>query len=128
MLTLPSSVRIFLATEPVDMRKSIDGLAGLVTEILDVDPFSGFLFVFRGRRGDRIKILVWDRNGFLMLYKRLEKSRFRFPTVSSSRIELGSTQLALLLDGLDVELADGAPRWSPALPRLPATAVDARGT
>ena len=127
MLTLPSSVRIFFATAPVDMRKSIDGLSGLVTEILDSDPFSGFLFLFRGRRGDRIKILLWDRNGFLMVYKRLEKGRFRFPKASSSRIELGSTQLTLLLDGLDVELADGAPRWRPT-PPLPATVVDAQGT
>ena len=128
MLTLPASVRIFFATAPVDMRKSIDGLAGLVTENLDADPFSGFLFVFRGRRCDRIKILLWDRNGFVMLYKRLEKNRFRFPKETSSRIELGSTQLALLLDGLDVELADGAPRWRPAPPPLHATGAHAQGT
>jgi len=128
MLTLPSSVRIFFATAPVDMRKSIDGLAGLVTEILDADPFSGFLFVFRGRKGDRIKILLWDRNGFLLMYKRLEKNRFRFPKATSTRIELGSTQLALLLDGLDVDLADRAPRWQPARLPLRVTAANAQGT
>lgn len=127
MLSLPASVRIFLATTPVDMRKSIDGLAGLVAEILDSDPFSGFLFVFRGRRGDRIKILLWDRNGFLVLYKRLEKGRFRFPTASTGRVELGSVHLALLLDGLDVEVADHAPRWRPA-PPCPTISVDAQGT
>lgn len=116
MLTLPSSVRIFLATEPVDMRKSIDGLSGLVTTLLHQDPLSGYLFVFRGRRNDRVKILVWDRSGFWLLYKRLEKGRFHFPAAGVGSQEIESTHLALLLEGLDVEMASRAPRPFPYLP------------
>jgi len=126
MLTLPSSVRIFLATEPVDMRKSIDGLSGLVTTLLHQDPLSGYLFVFRGRRSDRVKILVWDRSGFWLLYKRLEKGRFHFPTAGAGSQEIESTHLALLLEGLDVAMASRAPRPFPSLPgsaNPPATAV-----
>lgn len=113
MLSLPPSVRIFLATSPVDMRKSIDGLVALVNDILAQSPFSGHVFVFRGRRGDRVKILVWDRNGFVLLYKRLELGRFRFPDTSASCRELDSMGLSLLLEGLDLELAARAPRWYP---------------
>jgi len=114
MLSLPPSVRIFLATSPVDMRRQIDGLAAMVNDILAQDPFSGHVFVFRGRRGDRVKVLVWDRNGFVLFYKRLEKGRFRFPKVTSPNRELDSTALTLLLEGLDLELAARAPRWHPA--------------
>lgn len=113
MLTLPSSVRIFLATEPVDMRKSIDGLVGLVTSVLHQDPLSGFLFVFRGRRGDRLKILVWDRSGFWLWYKRLEKGRFLFPKWGATSREIEATHLSLLLEGLDLEAASRAPRPFP---------------
>lgn len=121
MLSLPPSVRIFLATRPVDMRKSIDGLVGLVNEILSQSPFSGHVFVFRGRRGDRVKILVWDRNGFVLLYKRLEQGKFRFPDLSTSSRELDSMGLSLLLEGLDLELAARAPRWHPRQPESVAT-------
>lgn len=113
MLSLPPSVRIFLATKPVDMRRQIDGLVGLVSDVLSQDPYTGHVFVFRGRRGDRVKVLVWDRNGFLLFYKRLEKGRFRFPEITTSTRELSTTALTLLLEGLDLELAAQAPRWSP---------------
>lgn len=113
MLSLPPSVRIFLATQPVDMRRQIDGLVGLVSDVLAQDPYTGHVFVFRGRRGDRVKVLVWDRNGFLLFYKRLEKGRFRFPDVAAANRELSTTALTLLLEGLDLELADRAPRWVP---------------
>lgn len=116
MLNFPPSVRIFLATSPVDMRKAIDGLVALVHDILSQDPFSGHIFVFRGRRGDRVKVLVWDRNGFILLYKRLEKSRFHFPDPASPNRELDATALTLLLEGLDLELAAQAPRWHPGSP------------
>lgn len=120
MLSLPPCVRIFLATSPVDMRKSIDGLVALVSEVLAQSPFTGHVFVFRGRRGDRVKVLVWDRNGFVLLYKRLEKGRFRFPDTTFSTRELDSTGLTLLLEGLDLELARHAPRWhpTPAVPHM----------
>ena len=118
MLNFPPSVRIFLATRPVDMRRQIDGLAALVNEILSQDPFTGHVFVFRGRRADRVKVLVWNRNGFVLYYKRLEKGRFRFPDATSPTRELDSTALTLLLEGLDLELAAGAPRWHPSAPAL----------
>jgi transposase len=114
MLNFTGAVRIFLATSPVDMRRQIDGLAALVNDVLSQDPFTGHVFVFRGRRADRIKLLVWDKNGFVLVYKRLEKSRFRFPDASSGCRELDSTALTLLLEGLDLELAARAPRWLPA--------------
>jgi len=113
MLSFPPSVRIFLATSPVDMRRQIDGLVALVNDILAQSPFTGHVFVFRGRRGDRLKVLVWDRNGFVLFYKRLEKGRFRFPEVTTASRELDSTALTLLLEGLDLELAARAPRWHP---------------
>lgn len=116
MLNFPPSVRIFLATRPVDMRRQIDGLAALVNEILAQDPFTGHVFVFRGRRADRVKVLVWNRNGFVLYYKRLEKGRFRFPDATSPTRELDSTALTLLLEGLDLELAARAPRWHPSAP------------
>jgi len=116
MLNFPPSVRIFLATRPVDMRRQIDGLAALVNEILSQDPFTGHVFVFRGRRADRVKVLVWNRNGFVLYYKRLEKGRFRFPDATSPTRELDSTALTLLLEGLDLELAARAPRWHPSAP------------
>lgn len=116
MLSFSPAVRIFLATNPVDMRRQIDGLAALVNGILSQDPFTGHVFVFRGRSADRVKILVWDRNGFVLYYKRLEKGRFRFPDATSPNRELDSTALTLLLEGLDLELAARAPRWHPHRP------------
>lgn len=82
MLSLPLPVRIFLCTHHVDLRKSFDGLAQLVREFLDVDPMSGHLFVFRNKRADRLKLLYWDRDGYMIVYKRLEKGSFRFPVPS----------------------------------------------
>jgi transposase len=114
VLNFSPAVRIFLATNPVDMRRQIDGLAALVSDVLSQDPFTGHVFVFRGRRADRVKVLVWDKNGFVLYYKRLEKSRFRFPDAAAGCRELDSTALTLLLEGLDLELAARAPRWYPA--------------
>ena len=79
MLSLPPSVRILLAREPADMRKGFDGLSHLVQSVLREDPLSGHLFVFRNRRGDRIKLLLWDSDGFLIVYKRLEKGMLPIP-------------------------------------------------
>lgn len=116
MLTLPSSVRIYLAAGPVDLRKSIDGLGAMVTE-RGHDVYSGHLYVFTSRRGDRIKILTWDRGGFVLYYKRLEQGRFRLPQLAEQEreVELDATQLAMLLDGIDVKRVQPPRRWTPPL-------------
>jgi transposase len=105
MISLPPTVKIFLATQPADMRKSFDGLKALVEEFLDEDPLSGHLFVFRNRRGDRLKILYWDRDGLAIWYKRLEIGSFRFPRPADDkacRVDVTPADLAMLLDGVDL--------------------------
>jgi transposase len=103
MLSLPPSVRVFLAMEPTDMRRSFDTLAEMTRQVLKQDPLSGHLFVFHGRRRDRLKILVWDRSGFLLFYKRLEKGTFRFPAGSAAAgVEIDAAELALILEGIDL--------------------------
>jgi len=107
MLSFPPSptVKIFVAREAIDMRKGLDGLAAFVIDVIDEDPQSGHLFVFFNRRRDRMKSVVWDGSGYWMLQKRLEHGRFQiFDRVGASRtaFELSSTDLALLLDGIDL--------------------------
>lgn len=116
MLTLPTSVRILLASRPVDMRKSIDGLMALVRTGWGQDVYSGHLFVFLSRRGDRVKILTWDRGGFVLYYKRLETGRFRLPPVdeAAQTVSLDATQLAMLLDGIEVAAVKRPRAWAPA--------------
>ena len=102
VLTLPPSVRVSLATGATDMRRSVDGLRALVLRHGLGDPYSGHLFVFRNRRGDRLKILVWDRSGFWVLYKRLEKGTFAWPETSEAgAMTIQAGDLALLLSGID---------------------------
>ena len=115
MLTLPPSVRIYLASEPVDMRRGHDGLAAIVQSQWAVDLYEGHLFVFVGRRGDRVKILFWDRGGFVLYYKRLERGRFRLPRIAAGEtsIALGASELAMLLDGIDVASVKQPKRWLP---------------
>lgn len=103
MLTLPPSVRVYLAAGATDMRRSIDGLAAIVRERLKLEPLSGHLFLFRNRRGDRIKILVWDRSGFWVLYKRLEQGTFAWPGEDQEEpLEMRGSDLMLLLSGIDM--------------------------
>ena len=102
MLRLPVSVRIFLCLAPVDMRRSFDGLAALAEQVVRESPLSGHLFVFRGRRGDRIKILYWDRDGYALWYKRLEAGVFRFPVDDSQAQEISAADLGLILEGIDL--------------------------
>jgi len=115
MLALPRSVRIYLSSEPVDMRRGHDGLFAIVKNEWGLDPFSGHLFAFVGKRRDRAKILVWDRGGFVLIYKRLEKGRFRIPTVEpgARTVALDSTSLAMLLDGIDVGRVCRPALWEP---------------
>lgn len=104
MLSLPLPVRIFLCTQPADMRKGFDGLAQMVREFLGADPLSGHLFVFRSRRGDRVKLLWWDEDGYAIWYKRLEAGTFRFPAAAEGhRLEVRAADLAMLLDGVELD-------------------------
>lgn len=113
MLSLPLPVRILLCTRPADMRKSFDGLSQMVREFLGVDPYSGHLFVFRSKRGDRVKLLYWDEGGYVIVYKRLEKGTFRFPAASGKGdgVEIRAADLAMLLDGVDLASVRRQPRY-----------------
>jgi transposase len=101
MRQLSPGTKVYLACRPTDMRKGFDGLAAQVTDVLAADPFSGHLFVFRGKRGDRLKILHWDGSGLCLFAKRLEKSRFVWPPVIDECLHLSPAQLALLIEGMD---------------------------
>jgi transposase len=101
MLRIPKSTRIYLAVTPVDMRKSFDGLCAIVAEILKLNPLDGHLFLFRGKSADRVKCLFWDRNGFVIGYKRLEKGSYRWPGADGAVLEISERDLSLLLDGID---------------------------
>src|ERR1700729_1060132 len=106
MIMLPSAVRIFLCTRPTDMRKSLDGLTGLVQERFGQDPLTGHLFLFLNRRRDRIKILYFDRDGLAIWYKRLEAGSFQMPQpVDRDGVQLPPAQLAMLLSGIDLSTA-----------------------
>jgi transposase len=101
MLMAPPSVRVFVASVPVDLRRSFDRLAACTEELLRQDPLSGHLFVFRNRPGDRVKILYWDRTGYCLWYKRLEKGTFRLPS-GPGGVEVTAAELVLLLEGIDL--------------------------
>ena len=97
-----AAAQVWIATAPVDMRKSFDGLAEIVRAFLGQDPRSGHLFVFRNKSAQRLKILWWDRGGLTIYYKRLERGTFRFPATKDNVLAVDSTQLLRLLDGLEV--------------------------
>jgi transposase len=110
------SARIWLAAEATDMRCGFDRLAERVKVVIGEDPLSGHLFVFRSRRGDRLKILVWERDGFLLWYKRLEAGVFKLPRMSEGArsVELRASELAMILDGIDVSKLKRTPRYERA--------------
>ena len=115
MLSWPPTVRIFVCSNATDMRKGFDSLAYLVESSLALDPFSGHLFVFRSRRGDRIKILYWDADGYVLWYKRLEKGSFRFPTAAAQatgHVEIKAADLMMILDGVDLASVRRQRRYS----------------
>jgi transposase len=103
MLALSAGTKVFLAAGSTDLRRSIDGLALLVAAQLELDPLSGHLFVFCNRRRTIVKVLYWDRNGFCLWQKRLEKEFFHWPQIATDVIEVGMRELTWLLDGLQVE-------------------------
>ncbi len=104
MLTWPPTVRIFIAAEPVDMRRGFDGLAAIARDVLAQDPLSGHVFVFRSRNGKRVKVLFWDRSGLCLVYKRLEKGVFRFPSDPTGCVEVEAGELMILLEGIDLRV------------------------
>ena len=113
MMGLPAGTRVWLAAGRTDMRKGFDGLAAAVQERMAQDPFCGHLFVFRGRRGDLIKVLWWDGQGLCLFAKRLEKGRFVWPSPADGKVVITSAQLGMLLEGIDWRM----PRltWRPEL-------------
>ena len=101
MIVPPAGTRIWIAAGITDMRRGFDGLAALVQTQLQADPFSGQIFVFRGRRGDRIKVLWWDGDGLCLFAKRLEHGKFVWPQVTHGTVALTPAQLSMLLEGID---------------------------
>ena len=111
MLSFPSAVRIYLCREPTDMRRSFDGLAMMVQCIIKHDPLSGHVFVFRNKRGNMLKLLYWDRDGYAIWYKRLEKGVFRFPEHCADGAEVAASTLTMLLEGVDLSSVKRHPRY-----------------
>ena len=101
MISLPVGTRVWLAAGVTDMRKGMDGLAALVQTALTENPFSGHVFVFRGRRGDLVKLLWWSGDGMNLFAKRLERGRFVWPQAMSGTVSLSAAQVSMLLEGID---------------------------
>lgn len=100
-LAFPPSTKIYLSLAPCDIRKGFDGLSAQVRNILQLDPFSGAVFLFRGKRGDRLKALVWDGSGLCVYAKRLERGKFVWPRAHEGALRLSAAQLAMLVEGLN---------------------------
>ena len=115
MIGLPRGVEIWVAAEPADMRMGHDGLLALVQQQVQLKPFSGHLFVFFGKSMDRAKILFFERGGFVLYYKRLEKGRFRRPPLDMT---VDATVLTMVLDGIDVRRVARPPVWEPPRPEV----------
>jgi transposase len=111
MIPVPANTRVWLAAGVTDMRRGFTTLAAQAEKTLKQDPFSGHLFVFRGRRGDLIKIICWDGQGACLFSKRLEKCRFVWPSAKEGKIALTAAQLAMLLEGIDWRLPQRS--WTP---------------
>jgi transposase len=113
VITAPAGVRIYLACGVTDMRRGFDSLSVMAQEVLKQDPFAGHLFAFRGKRGDLVKVLYWDGQGFCLLAKRLEKDRFVWPVTKEGSITLTPAQLSMLLEGIDWRTPQRT--WQPTL-------------
>ena len=117
MLSLTGGIRVFVCTQPADMRRSFDGLCGMVENIVQQDPLSGFLFVFRNRNRDRLKILFWDTDRFVIWYKRLEEGTWQLPTDMKTQsdgevsAEISTEELSLLLGGIDLRSVERRRRY-----------------
>jgi transposase len=118
VILLPRAVRVYVATESVNLHRSFDGLSNEVRAVLGRDPLSGHVFVFLNRRKNQVKLLVWTRGGFTIIHKRLERGRFTFTkqVQSDSRgVEVDAHELSMLLEGIDVSRARASSRWEPPL-------------
>ena len=113
MLSVAPAARVLLCTLPTDMRRSFDTLAGMVRQHLGDDPLGGALFVFRSRRGDRVKVLYWDRDGYALWYKRLERGAFRFPEPAggAAGVEVSASDLLMLPEGVDLKTVKRSERF-----------------
>jgi transposase len=120
MIHFAHGLKVFICTEPTDMRRSFDGLSGMVQSVLKADPLLGHLFLFRNRARDSIKILYWDRDGLALWYKRLEQGTFQFPTditladQPAAGVEITESELALLLSGIDLGSVKRRKRYAKA--------------
>jgi transposase len=112
VIGLPATIRVFVAAGASDLRRGFDGLAQLARDQLEQDPLTGHLFVFANRRRDRIKILYWDRDGYVIWMKRLEKGTYRRPSPTSDRVEWTAVELAAVLGGIDLKAARKRPRFA----------------
>ena len=101
MITIPAGARILLATRPIDFRRGAHSLAALAQEVLAEDPFSGAVIVYRAKRSDRVKILVWDHSGLVLIWKQLQQGSFRWPPIKDGVLTLSAVAFAALFDGLD---------------------------
>ena len=101
MINLPAGARVLLATQPIAFRKGAHSLAGLAQEVLAEDPFSGVVIVYRAKRSDRLKILVWDTNGLVLVWKQLQQGSFRWPPIMDGVMKLSPVEFAALFAGLD---------------------------
>jgi transposase len=119
MLTLPPGVRVFVATARVDGRKGIDGLSVLVRSQFAEDPLSGSMYVFFSRRADRVRVLYWDRDGYVLITKRLERGTFRVPwPAEQGRAVIEAAELLLVLEGIELRGAKRRERWAPRSARV----------
>jgi len=117
VLTLPPSVRVYVAAEPTDLRKSFDGLSAQVEQRFGADPLCGHLFVFLNRRGDQVRILFWDRTGYCIMSKKLAQGRFRLGRElpqAATHVEVEAAELSLMLEGIDLTGAVRRKRWRAA--------------
>jgi transposase len=117
VILVPRAVRVYFATRPVNLRKSFDGLSNEIRHALGYDPLSGHVFVFLNRRKNQVKLIVWTRGGFTIVHKKLERGTFTFParvTADATSVVIDVHELAMLLEGIEIEGAKTKRRWEPA--------------
>ena len=125
MILVPRAVRVYFATQPMNLHKSFDGLSNEIRHALGYDPLGGHVFVFLNRRKNQVKLIVWTRGGFTIVHKRLERGTFTFPARvvgDATSVAIDVHELAMLLEGIDVSHAKSKPRWEPP-PRARSTTI-----